>query len=438
MDSEAENYYELLGINSNSSMEEIRDRYRYLVKVFHPDRFTTEKDKIQAENDLTKINVAYSVLSDPERRKKYDQDIDSRKKTSNQADEPLHPDDPQTGEIIEYIRLTQMKWSNKWEPTPNNNELSMLLSDTYNIFFLLHYGAYPFENQSKRIEKFKEFQGILYYVISSGVALGLEKKKNGIPKTIQEEKLIFVNAWLLYSYLSNIAEIISNSLLFDTTQSKKYDRDILELSVRVSKFSYEKYSHQVKIKSNPSPNPNPYSNPNPNPRDDPNPLRGMHSSPSTPKNTGKINFGCVFWIILIIVLVIAIAISGQRTTSVYVPTATSSTKSLVVTSPKVTPTKKPAYLTPTPFCHKWDTITINDKGKKLCVYGIVSDTYFEGDTFFIKFGEKGSDFRFLVFDGYYYSGIIGHCVVAEGIIRSDKGAPYGAPYIAIEDLFICD
>ena len=219
MDSEAENYYELLGINSNSSMEEIRDRYRYLVRVFHPDRFTTEKDKIQAENDLTKINVAYSVLSDPERRKKYDQDIDSRKKTGSQADEPLHPDDPQTGDIIEYIRSTQLKWGNKWELTPNNNELSMLLSDTFKIYFLLYDGAYPFDNQSKRDEKFKEFQGILYYVISSGVALGLEKKKNGIPKTIQEEKLIFVNAMLLYSYLSNIAEIVSNNLLFETTSN---------------------------------------------------------------------------------------------------------------------------------------------------------------------------------------------------------------------------
>ena len=401
MENDNENYYELLGINSNSSMEEIIIRYRYLVRVFHPDRFTTDKDKAQAENDLKKINIAYSVLSDTERRQKYDRDLESRKKSSSQTDEPLHPDDPQAVEIMEYIRTTQLNWINKWEPTPNNNELSKLLNDTSKIFFILYKNSYPFDNKSKRDEKFKEFQGRFFYVISSGVALGLEKRKNGIPKNIQEEKLVFVNAMVLFSFLSDIAEIVLSNYSSETAESDKIKTDILEISLRVSLFGYEKFSHQVKIKSSPSPDP----------RENLNPQRGTNHNPNIPTRSTKSNFGCVILIILIVAVFLAIAFSGQGATTVKVPTATNSKKGLVVTPPMVTPTKKPSYLATTPSCQRWDTVTTKDTGKNLCVYGIVRDTYFEGDTFFITFGIRGSDFRFLVFDGYYFSDITGHCLV---------------------------
>ena len=63
------NYYEILQIQKNTSQAEIKNQYRYLAKKWHPDR---EKSP-GAERKMTQINMAYEVLSNPKRRKMYDQ-----------------------------------------------------------------------------------------------------------------------------------------------------------------------------------------------------------------------------------------------------------------------------------------------------------------------------------------------------------------------------
>ncbi len=63
------NYYVVLGISSDSTQNEIRAAYRKLAKEFHPDHFGKKSSPF-----LT-IQEAYSVLSDAEKRKKYDTSI---------------------------------------------------------------------------------------------------------------------------------------------------------------------------------------------------------------------------------------------------------------------------------------------------------------------------------------------------------------------------
>lgn len=64
------NYYIILGIPSNSTQDDIKAAYRKLVKELHPDRF--------GDNYKPFLNVqeAYSVLSDPARRRDYDNTLD--------------------------------------------------------------------------------------------------------------------------------------------------------------------------------------------------------------------------------------------------------------------------------------------------------------------------------------------------------------------------
>lgn len=62
-------YYKILGVNENTSAEEIKKIYRDLAKQYHPDR---NKGK-QAEERFKEINEAYDVLGDAEKRKKYEQ-----------------------------------------------------------------------------------------------------------------------------------------------------------------------------------------------------------------------------------------------------------------------------------------------------------------------------------------------------------------------------
>ncbi|MGH1521666.1 MAG: DnaJ domain-containing protein [Nitrosopumilus sp.] len=64
---ELPDYYKILGVSRNATPEEIKKEFRKLVKKTHPDK--TRKD---SEDEMTELNIAYEVLSDKERREKYD------------------------------------------------------------------------------------------------------------------------------------------------------------------------------------------------------------------------------------------------------------------------------------------------------------------------------------------------------------------------------
>ena len=64
------NYYEILGVEKNASNQEIRKAYKKLVIKCHPDKNIDNKEK--AEEVFKKITEAYSVLSDSDKRKRYD------------------------------------------------------------------------------------------------------------------------------------------------------------------------------------------------------------------------------------------------------------------------------------------------------------------------------------------------------------------------------
>ena len=62
-------YYQILGVDKNTSQDDIKKAYRKLAKKYHPD---TNPNNKQAEEKFKDINEAYEVLGDEEKRKKYD------------------------------------------------------------------------------------------------------------------------------------------------------------------------------------------------------------------------------------------------------------------------------------------------------------------------------------------------------------------------------
>src|SRR3954462_9705798 len=62
-------YYATLGVAKSASQDDIRKAFRKLARQYHPD---VAKDKKTAENKFKEINEAYEVLSDAEKRQRYD------------------------------------------------------------------------------------------------------------------------------------------------------------------------------------------------------------------------------------------------------------------------------------------------------------------------------------------------------------------------------
>lgn len=68
-------YYEILGVKKDASADELKKQYRRLSLLYHPDRQAGKSDaeKKAAEEKFKEISEAYAVLSDQDKRRKYDQ-----------------------------------------------------------------------------------------------------------------------------------------------------------------------------------------------------------------------------------------------------------------------------------------------------------------------------------------------------------------------------
>src|SRR5438105_12845488 len=70
------NYYEELGISRSASLVEIRQAYKALVRVVHPDHQQDETLKRLSELQLRRLNHILQVLSNPVKRREYDWSLD--------------------------------------------------------------------------------------------------------------------------------------------------------------------------------------------------------------------------------------------------------------------------------------------------------------------------------------------------------------------------
>ena len=68
---EKKDYYAILGVNKNATDDELKKAFRKKAKQYHPDANPNNKE--EAEKKFKEVNEAYEVLSDPQKRKMYDQ-----------------------------------------------------------------------------------------------------------------------------------------------------------------------------------------------------------------------------------------------------------------------------------------------------------------------------------------------------------------------------
>ena len=68
------NYYDVLGVQRSASEQEIRERFRRLVRENHPDRYQGD-DKADAERKFQALTEALNVLTNPAKRKQHDSEL---------------------------------------------------------------------------------------------------------------------------------------------------------------------------------------------------------------------------------------------------------------------------------------------------------------------------------------------------------------------------
>ena len=76
--------YSVLRVPENATSEEIKQAYRKLVKLWHPD---LHPDDMSAERRMAEINEAYTVLSDPAKKLKYDNSLSSKRAAQRAKEE---------------------------------------------------------------------------------------------------------------------------------------------------------------------------------------------------------------------------------------------------------------------------------------------------------------------------------------------------------------
>lgn len=95
---ENQNYYEVLGVSSKASLEDITAAKNALAKKYHPD--ANLKDGIDTTEQMQAILEAYNTLSDPARRAEYDRQIAGRKAVLQTFDLSETAAEQETGEPV--------------------------------------------------------------------------------------------------------------------------------------------------------------------------------------------------------------------------------------------------------------------------------------------------------------------------------------------------
>jgi curved DNA-binding protein len=135
-------YYSILGVSKEATPDEIRKSYRKLALRYHPDK--TKGDKA-ANEKFMEINEANQVLSDPEKRKKYDQFGNDRKQYEESGGQPGG---------FDWSKYASPEGAQEHRMSADEFESMFSAGDGADIFELL-FGRHDARRQGKRGTAFK-------------------------------------------------------------------------------------------------------------------------------------------------------------------------------------------------------------------------------------------------------------------------------------------
>jgi curved DNA-binding protein CbpA len=189
-----EDYYQILGVKSDVTLEELKRRYRFLAQAYHPDRFNTLEAKAEAENDMKRINAAYDVLSNPSKRTEYDRNYRNQYSKSGQPSSQTTDNSRLSFEThVAYLDAVGKRWLHL---ANRLGEISSYLAFRDKVFdqsmrlVSLAYPAGSREYGSRAQRATDEINWCLTGMMFSNVVLGAEiasyKLKPGLDKNALE------------------------------------------------------------------------------------------------------------------------------------------------------------------------------------------------------------------------------------------------------------
>lgn len=111
-------YYDVLEVSSKAGIEVINRAHKVLVKKYHPDLQLDEQSKKEAAQKMIEINAAYEVLSDENKRAKYDAELKREEEIAKQK------------ELEKMQRNSQVRYSTK---SDNNTHLNVQDNSNDNV-----------------------------------------------------------------------------------------------------------------------------------------------------------------------------------------------------------------------------------------------------------------------------------------------------------------
>jgi DnaJ-domain-containing protein 1 len=508
-------YYQVLGVPPNASNDEIHQRYRFLAKAYHPDRFLEQNAKAQAEEEMKKINEAYTVVSNEAKRAAYDATLARGAKKS----------DPDTSrkKTAEYYNLLSTYFEQlftKWEgilnyppDTQDVGNLLRIIIESTNLFLGAVYPSNKNENAKHLMD---DIQQSITVLMMMGLCIGAEVETTGLPKEYQLVELEMFACMPFFEKLTTLSRIVTRSNSLSSDQRDQITNNLVEVAFRLTDVCVNIGKTRVK---NPAASSNKSSSHpttqqwNPSEFKKPNGfcqscfqftptlhltfrqnvgaiimrftrkvegdfcaacaaryfwrMTGMSlifgwwgvisffTTPfilianlvnyiqawklrSHPDELIRIELGWKFVIIVVLGLATYFLIGTNNLSNSSQNVSNSSTLSthnqatlksniqninIYPTSTEIHPIIR-ATPTSANDCTLWSNVTAADKGKTMCVYGTAKDSYFGDNIYYIMFSNSTTAFRFLVLNGYYFDGVKGNCVEAEGVVKTYGQMPY--------------
>jgi len=247
--------YQILGVEPNATQGEIRKRYLFLVQAYHPDRFPEGETRLSAEAELKRINGAYAVLGDPEKRKEYDQ-IRGHSSSSATKENPSSEFERKFEAFKVLFDTAMSNWgsvvlTSEKDFIHRNKDLLRELVTLLIYQTNLHSGRHLLNSDELK----DKFAGLLSFFVRSSIAIGAEIEAGGLPNGISQDNLPEFSLLVAHELLAGIMESCfgkggtSSIALNDVwARTSGYFERLVTLSIAFGKelYSRQKAGHEYK------------------------------------------------------------------------------------------------------------------------------------------------------------------------------------------------